>query len=303
MKIKFNEKTKIIAIFGALFVVVLVLLLLIFNQGKKYYTVRFDLDGGTLVEGVVVQVVMQGQDAVPPAVQKDGFTLSSWSDSYQGVNNDRVIKAIWTRPTTSGINISDGTNYSTISGAYRYIQGDVFLPSYNGSRRILGIADNAFANCTGITSVSLPSEILSIGSRAFAGCTSLVEIQTPDTVVHLGTAAFSGCTSLEKVTLNEGIQTIGSYTFEECTSLTEVVIPQSVTRINAQSFVNCKSLESIVLPEGIEVIDSDAFTGCRNLVIKVPFEKNQAPEGWKKGWYGDAQVEWGYSAENEESAQ
>ena len=247
-------------------------------------------------------------EAIAPTETEDGVaghrTCSVCAKSFN-------INGVYLKSTTlvkeaKGLEVefSSGNSCTIVGiGTYATHSTHLNIPSTINGYTVTRIGPDAFKGCTAITGVTFPNTLTSIGSYAFADCTSLYDINYPISLTSIREGVFSGCTSLENVTLNEGIQTIGSYTFEECTSLTEVVIPQSVTRINAQSFVNCKSLESIVLPEGIEVIDSDAFTGCRNLVIKVPFEKNQAPEGWKKGWYGDAQVEWGYSAENEESAQ
>ena len=51
MKEKLREKSKIIIVFATLFAIMAILLLLIFNAGKKTYTVKFVLDGGTLEAG------------------------------------------------------------------------------------------------------------------------------------------------------------------------------------------------------------------------------------------------------------
>ncbi len=40
----------------------------------------------------------------------------------------------------------------------------------------VGIADNAFANCTGLSSIELPDSVTNIGSWAFAGCEKLIHI-------------------------------------------------------------------------------------------------------------------------------
>ena len=47
-----KHNLNIILVFGILFLVVTVLLLLVFFAGKKTYVVEFDLNGGTLVSGI-----------------------------------------------------------------------------------------------------------------------------------------------------------------------------------------------------------------------------------------------------------
>ena len=95
MKNKYQGRLKIIIVFGILFLLVAVLLMLIFLEGKKSYTVEFDLDGGTLLGGSLEQRVIQGQDAIPPSVVKDGAFLRGWSTSYRRITKDVVIKAVW----------------------------------------------------------------------------------------------------------------------------------------------------------------------------------------------------------------
>ncbi len=321
---KLRENAKIIVVFAALFVTVITLLLLVMNAGKKTYTVTFDLDGGTLVSGELEQVVIMGQNAIPPEVSKEDYYLESWSASFEKVTQDIVVKAEWARPVTPGINYSDGSNYSTIASGYKYIQGEITLGSHNGSRVILGINDYAFANITGITKISLPEHILSIGGRAFSGCTALTEITIPEEVVSIGDSAFNGCIALETVELNEGLAGINPNTFEGCIALTEIEIPSTVIYIGSEAFYGCEALETLIIPEGVERIESGAFAGCKklqtvilpqslleigenafegceSLTIKTSYEEGETPEGWEQGWNGNANVEWGCVIETEES--
>lgn len=325
-------KIRIIVTFAILFMVLSVLLLLIFLAGKKSYVVRFELNGGTLISGSLEQHVIQGQDAVPPTVVKDGAFLRGWSASTSKVTKDMTVEAVWDYETTAGLIYStDSTqNFAEIAGAHKYIQGEVYLGSYYGDKKILGIQAGAFADCKGITKVYLLNGLLHIGDEAFRGCTSLSEIEIPKTIIQIGNDAFRDCESLEKVLLHKGLLEIGDGTFENCVSITEIEIPKTVTRIGAGAFRGCETLETLVLNEGLleigagafencvglrEVvlpstvvkIDADAFLGCEDLVITVtPAETENESEGendgeeepndpyaeWEKGWYGDAEVLW-----------
>lgn len=270
MKSKYKGRTKIIIAFSILFLVISVLLVLIFMEGKKSYTVRFELDGGTLLSGSLEQHVMQGQDAVPPSVVKDGAFLRGWSASYRRITKDMVIEAEWEYETTAGIIYTDSENqnFTEIASAHKYLRGEVYLGAYYEEKKVLGILPNAFSDCFGITKVYLLDGLMTIGREAFSGCTSLEEIEIPETVVYLGKGTFSGCKSLEKVILNEGLLGIGERAFENCTSLTE-----------------------IILPESLLAIEADTFSGCHGLVVKTTIPKEEWPEGWAEGWQGDAIVE------------
>ena len=270
MKNKHPGKLKIILAFGILFLLVAVLLMLIFLEGKKTYTVQFELNGGTLLGGSLEQRVMQGQDAIPPSVVKDGAYLRGWSASYRRITRDIVIEAVWEYETTAGIIYTNGENqnYVEIERAYPFLRGEVYLGAYFNEKKVLGILPGAFADCKGITKVYLLDGLITIGRGAFENCTSLSEIEIPETVTHVGKYAFKGCESLEEVILQDGILGIGENAFEGCTGLTEVILPESLTTIEA-----------------------NAFAGCTDLVIKTTIPQEEWPEGWVEGWYGDATFE------------
>ena len=266
---KHKGKLSIIITFAILFVAITVLLLLVFFAGKKTYTVRFDLDGGTLISGSLEQHVVRGQNAVPPVVVKDGAYLRAWSDTYNQVTEDRVISAIWEYETTVGIIYANSSNqnFTEIVGAYKYIQGEVYLGAYYGDKKILGIRNNAFSDCVGITKFYLLDGLIYIGEEAFSGCTALAEIEIPSTVTHISDGAFRGCESLERIVLNEGLLEIGAGAFEGCANLKEIVLPASLVRIA-----------------------KDAFAGCDDLVITVTHEEGKSYDGWEDGWHGSATV-------------
>ena len=270
MKTKYSGRFKILLAFGILFLLVSVLLTLIFLEGKKTYTVEFDLDGGTLLGGSLEQRVMQGQDAIPPSVVKDGAYLRGWSTSYRRITKDVVIKAIWEYETTAGIVYTNGENqnFVEIERAYEFLRGEVYLGAYFNEKKVLGILEGAFRNCRGITKVYLLDGLIKIERSAFENCTALAEIEIPETVTHVGKYAFKNCSSLESLTLNEGLLGIGESAFDGCTQLTEVILPESVTTIEA-----------------------GAFSGCENLIIKTTIPQEEWPAGWAAGWYGNATVE------------
>ena len=268
--LKYKGKMKIIIAFGLLFLIVSVLLMLIFLEGKKTFTVRFDPNGGTVLSGSLEQHVMQGQDAVPPSVVKDGAYLRGWSTSYRRITRDIVIEAVWEYETTAGIiyTESENQNFTEVSGSYEFLRGEVYLGAYFDEKKVLGILDDAFKNRTGITKIYLLEGLLKIGAGAFENCTSLTEIEIPETVTYIGKTSFKNCQSIEKVMLYEGLLGIGDGAFENCSALTEIIIPTSVTYIG----------------EG-------AFAGCHNLTIKIAIPEEEWPKDWADNWFGDATFE------------
>ncbi len=271
---KLSHKVKLSIMFGVEFIAIAIVILLVFFAGKKSYTVTFDLDGGTLLSGDLVQEVAQGKNATPPSTAKEGCYFHSWSASYKQVTRDIVIKAIWEYETTVGVTytVDEGSNYCEIVGCFRDLRGDVYLGAYHDGKKVLGVKDGAFKDCADIEHIYMLDGVISIGDEAFAGCSSLKEIVLPRTLAKLGKDAFAGCTSLERVVLPDGLEVIGEGAFAGCSSLKEIVLPASLA----------------VMGEG--VFDTEELTVC------VFLKEAERPEGWHAQWHnGMPTVKWEYA--------
>jgi hypothetical protein len=111
----------------------------------------------------------------------------------------------------------------------------------------LGVASDAFANCTGITSVSLPYTLKYINTAAFHGCSNMTSITMPISVISIGHQAFYGCSNLGSINLGNALIDIGQFAFYNCTSLNTVTIPNTVTTIAEVAFDNCTGLTSMTV--------------------------------------------------------
>ena len=258
-----KQKIKLFIILGAELLAVGIILLLVFFAGKKSYTVTFDLNGGTLISGELVQEVPQGKSATPPNVVKDGYFLHSWSGHFYQVTRNMTIRAVWEFETTVGIDYvsSEDSNYCEIVGCFPGLEGDVYIGAYHDGKKVLGIRDGAFKDCTGITKIHMLDGIITIGAGAFEGCTSLESIVLPDTLTKLGEGAFRGCKKLDGVTLPKGLREIGDEAFSGCNSLTEVFLPRSIEKIGSGAF------------------------DTPGLVVNLPFtDDNGIPLGFNEKW-------------------
>ena len=98
---------------------------------------------------------------------------------------------------------SDGTSVSvTFKGSYydsyaNEYSGAVTIPAsvtYSGKTySVSSIGDNAFAGCSGLTSVSIGNFVTSIGRVAFRECSGLTSVEIPNSVTKIGGYAFYGC--------------------------------------------------------------------------------------------------------------
>ena len=123
------------------------------------------------------------------------------------------------------------------------------------------IYDWAFYDCDALTSVSMPS-VTTIGEYAFYECSSLTSISMPS-VTTIGYGAFEYCSALTSLSM-PSVTTIGNNVFSFCHALTSLSMP-SVTTIGRVAFYYCSALTSVDIPASVSMIGNDAFYLCNAL--------------------------------------
>ena len=101
----------------------------------------------------------------------------------------------------------------------KIVKGGLPYIKYNGgvhtSNDKLGYA--AFSNCSGLTSLTIPSSVTSIGEYAFDGCSGLTSLTIPSSVTSIGWGAFCGCSGLTSIYVyTEKLPNMGSDVFHGC---------------------------------------------------------------------------------------
>ena len=159
--------------------------------------------------------------------------------------------------------ILDLSETKIVSGGGRYLYDDYYIDYFYTHDNELG--SRAFYNCSGLTSLSLPSGITSIGWEAFSGCSGLTSLSLPSGITSIGREAFSGCSGLTSLSLPSGLTSIDSEAFSGCSGLTSLSLPSGLTSIDFNAFSGCSGLTSLSLPSGITSIGGNAFSGCSGL--------------------------------------
>lgn len=129
------------------------------------------------------------------------------------------------------------------------------------------IEENAFYDCSSLTSIIIPNSVIAIERNTFSGCSGLASVTIPDSVTSIGGGAFSDCSSLTSITIPNSVIAIWGFTFSGCSSLGSITIPDSVESIEAYAFADCSSLTSIIIPNGATSIARWAFDGSYRLNI------------------------------------
>lgn len=141
------------------------------------------------------------------------------------------------------------------------------------------IADNAFNNCSQITSLVIPNTVTKIPAALLSGCSNLQSVTLP----FVGeSATSSGNTALFGYifgTSNYTGATATRQNYNSYYSSTYYYIPTSLKSVTitggdiySGAFYNCNELTNVTLSNNVKSIGSSAFSGCTKLEsITLPF--------------------------------
>ena len=196
-----------------------------------------------------------------------------------------------------------------ITGLSPDARGDVIIPDSLGGRTVYGIDGNAFSDCEGIVSLTIPKSVKFLKPGTLNRCRGLQRVvvdedhpdystvdgvlfskdkstllfcgsgreglyTVPRGVTAIGASAFAHCSWLKGVTIPLGVTDVGGRqgsVFLGCVSLESIDIPDTVTNVGQKSFQDCKGLVAAELPEGIVEVPFGLFWNCSELVhISLP---------------------------------
>ena len=167
--------------------------------------------------------------------------------------------------------ILDLSETKIVSGGGRYLYDDYYRDYFYTHDNELG--SRAFYNCSGLTSLSLPSGITSIGWEAFSGCSGLTSLSLPSGITSMGNEAFSGCSGLTSLSLPSGLTSIDFNAFSGCSGLTSLSLSSGLTSIGDVAFSGCSGLTSIyVYTEKLPKMGRSVFEDCdaKKCTVYVP---------------------------------
>lgn len=158
-------------------------------------------------------------------------------------------------------NLSGDEATVTYKDGYDSYSGSVVIPetvTYNGKTySITSIGNDAFWECIGLTSVTIPNSVTSIGNTAFYHCRILTSITIPDGVTSIGDCAFMNCSYLNVFTVPNSVTSIGREVFVGCSSLVSIIVEEENKVYDSRN--NCNAI--------IETASNTLIAGCKNTTI------------------------------------
>ena len=274
------------------------------SDSKSFYIV---VPGGTLFTNITIAVLTTDATGTTcTSYCKTGFLGESLSRNNIGAINytflgdqddtftpDWMIRYTGTAQVTpyntsafgnanylsANSSFSNNSGYLLFDGPLTTIGNNAFkdcsaLTTISLPATLTSIGDNAFQDCSALTGIDLShTEVTSIGSSTFQGCDLLTTISLPATLTSIGGSAFQRCSALTNIDLSHTrVTSIGDNAFESCISLTSISLSATLTSIGESAFINCNTLTSIDLSHtGVTSIGDNAFNYCRSLTtISLP---------------------------------
>ncbi|MGN1277558.1 MAG: leucine-rich repeat protein [Floccifex sp.] len=141
---------------------------------------------------------------------------------------------------------------------------EVIIPSTIDGKPVTEIY-NAFFAKKGIKRVVIPQGVITLDKEAFASCSDLESVSLPSSLKTIGERAFA-YTNLKEVIIPEGVTSIGRNAFNNCKQLEKVTLPSTLKYINPLAFTST-GLKSIVLPDNITYIGTNALKGIETIIV------------------------------------
>ena len=168
-------------------------------------------------------------------ITREGYEFAGWYDGNGNViteissdtTEDITVTAVWRTMKETGT-VEWNTTANTVAAVIETLSGE-------GSHNIIvtgEISDTTISDIKGALQSNSSAKVnldlsgttglTSIGNNAFQNCSSLTSVTIPDNVTSVKTGAFKCCSSLTSVAIGDKVESIGDAAFYDCKNLTTV---------------------------------------------------------------------------------
>ncbi len=266
------------------------------HRGKYYSIYRYAFSGCTSLSSITISSLIDG---IGLYAFRDCTSLTEINYNSSLIGNLSSTHCVFYNAgkCSTGITVNIGANVHSIPAYLFYTGNSSTSPKitrvlFAEGGQCTSIGASAFAYCTFLESVTIPTSIASIGGSAFSNCYRLVEVYNLSSLnISKGNSSngYIGYYALDiytsKNTTSKLTTTADGYTFYEQGDAiyllgykgadTELLLPDKYNGKNYliynYAFYDCSSLEGIIIPKGVTSIGEYAFAYCTSLSsITIP---------------------------------
>ena len=232
--------------------------------------------------------VVEVKTATPPAIGTEVFTSapicyircgietlyknSEWANQISEFVEEKCSgnQIFYTTLDEKIISLSEESDFGANLITNEYISGQGIMTFDAPISKIV-----SFANCTTLTSITIPESVIQLVASAFKGCTALTSIVWHAKRVEqvkwgggsmLGAPlprydVFEGVRSqITSFVFGESVEYIPEFICEEMNNITSIIIPDNVTEICGGAFYGCTALQSVIMSNQITTLPCAVYS-------------------------------------------
>lgn len=244
-------------------------------------TASADSEGGTATLSNIRFVTSQSERVtLDNASFNITFVMPSPAITFADANVKALCVANW---DTNGDGELSEAEAAAVTDLGTVFKENTTITSFDELQYFTGLTEigsHAFADCTSLTSVSLPSTVNKIQEWAFSN-SAFTTFAIPDFIEEVAAHSFYSCKQLTSLYVGTGLSTIGWKAFATCPVLSQIVVSENNTNFDSRNESNCiietgtntliVGCKNTSIPSTVTSIATVAFEGCWNLTeITLP---------------------------------
>lgn len=243
------------------------------STGIRTYTCTRCEQTKTEIIPEVEHVHIYNQVVTSPTCTKQGYTTytcrcgDSYVSNYVSATGHKFVNNICINCNIKEYTYElDDSNFATIT-RYKGDASVLTLPSVIDGYTVRKIAIFAFYDSKSLVSVTIPEGYKSIDSIAFAECSNLKTINLPSTINMIGDRVFANTAySGTQKNWDNGVLYIGQCAVQSDSGISgHVDIKDGTKLICINCFRNGSKITSVDVPSSVSYINRYAFSGCSSL--------------------------------------
>jgi hypothetical protein len=202
---------------------------------------------------------------IPSGVTSIGNTAFSGNVDLTSAVLANTVTNIGSEAFSECVSLTNFSLPNTLTTIQNWFSDCPSLASITIPGSVTNLGAYAFSGC-GLTHITIPDSVTAIANDAFYDCTALTSVIIGNGVTTIGDDAFYVCPSLASVTLGNQVSYIGSSAFWGC-PLTGITLPASLTYLDSDALGLCANLRVVNFQGNVPTNDSTALANDDSVTV------------------------------------